>query len=77
MLAQPKSAPIVKIMRSPQMTDPETTAYTVQQVAERLQATEAEIRKLLRTGQLKGFKMGQRWRISRAELVKFMGGDAS
>ena len=48
----------------------------VNEVARILQVTEWTVRKLLRRGHLKGFKMkGMRgWRIRRADLTEFMEG---
>lgn len=47
-------------------------ALTVQQVAERLQAKEEHIRVLLRRGDLKGFKVGDLWRIKEVDLDDYI-----
>lgn len=48
---------------------------TVQQVAERLQVTEWTVRDWLRTGRLKGFRLGGRksgWRIGSSDFERFI-----
>jgi len=45
---------------------------TVSEVAAMLRVHKATVRRLLREGQLLGFKIHQRWRIPRCELNDFM-----
>ena len=45
---------------------------TVQQVAEMLQMNEEVIRRYLRDGRIKGFKVGRDWRVKEKDLEKFI-----
>jgi len=49
-------------------------AYTTKQAAEYLQISEWTVRRYLREGVIKGFKLGQSWRIKESELDKLMEG---
>lgn len=47
--------------------------YTVQQVAEKLQLKDITVQRMLRGGQLKGFKINKRiWRIPKDEIDKYV-----
>ncbi len=50
----------------------EDTLLTPGQVAERLQLQERTVTRWLRTGYLRGFKLGKEWRVSSADLRSFM-----
>ena len=53
----------------------EEKIYTVEEIAEKLKVKNYTVREWLRTGQLKGFKMGGRvWRVKESELKKFING---
>ncbi len=45
---------------------------TPPQVAERLQIDERNVTQWLRKGHLRGFKLGKVWRVSAADLGKFL-----
>lgn len=42
--------------------------YTVAEVAKILRVSEATVRTLLESGELKGFKVGNQWRINEEDL---------
>lgn len=46
--------------------------FTPAEVAEILQVTVQTVKNHLRKGTLKGFKVGNRWRIKEADLQEFM-----
>jgi excisionase family DNA binding protein len=46
--------------------------YTVQDAAKALRVNPATIRHWLKTGRLKGVKMGRRWRIRESDLEVFL-----
>ena len=46
--------------------------YTVKQVADLLQVREYTVAEYLRQGKLKGFKVGNRWRIKEEDLKEFV-----
>lgn len=47
--------------------------YTVQQVAEKLQLKDITVQRMLRNGQLKGFKINNRiWRIPKSEFEEYV-----
>ena len=46
--------------------------YTVKQVAEILQVAEYTVAELLREKKLKGFKVGNRWRVPEKNLKEFI-----
>jgi len=50
----------------------EDTLLTPVQVAERLQLQERTVTRWLRTGYLRGFKLGKEWRVSSSDLRSFM-----
>ncbi|HLZ71448.1 MAG TPA: helix-turn-helix domain-containing protein [Dehalococcoidia bacterium] len=53
----------------------DTTLLSVEDVAERVKASPATVRRWLRSGQLRGIRLGGRklgWRISEAELRRFL-----
>ena len=53
----------------------EEKVYTVEEIAELLKVKVYTVREWLRTGKLKGFKMGGRvWRVKESELDKFING---
>ena len=45
---------------------------TLQETAEILSISEVGVRRLLKTGKLKGFKVGGLWRISKEEINRFL-----
>lgn len=49
-------------------------SYTVREAAEILNANAYTIRKLLRQGRLRGFKLTNHWRIKSEDLERFMRG---
>jgi excisionase family DNA binding protein len=51
--------------------------YSVEQVAERLGLHVRTVRAYLRTGRLKGVRIGKQYRISQADLNALIGGGAS
>jgi len=58
-------------------TPPSATVLTVNQVAAELQYRRAEVHALIRSGRLKVIDDQQpmyRWRVSRAELDRYVGG---
>lgn len=46
---------------------------TVGQVAGLLQCHERKVQNMLASGELKGFKLGPHWRISKAVVLEFVG----
>ncbi len=50
----------------------EDTLLTPGQVAERLQLQERTVTRWLRTGYLRGFKLGKEWRVSSEDLYSFI-----
>lgn len=48
--------------------------FTVDEVAKQLQVLPATVREWLKSGQLKGIKIGRLWRIRQEELDKFLKG---
>lgn len=46
--------------------------YTVQEAAPILKLSEKEIYQLLYRGEIKGFKKGHRWLLSRREIQKYL-----
>ncbi len=50
----------------------EDTLLTPDQVAERLQLQERTVTRWLRTGYLRGFKLGKEWRVSSEDLRSFI-----
>ncbi len=50
----------------------EDTLLTPVQVAERLQLQERTVTRWLRTGYLRGFKLGKEWRVSSEDLRSFI-----
>ena len=50
----------------------EDALLTPSQVAERLQLQERTVTRWLRTGYLRGFKLGKEWRVSSKDLRSFM-----
>jgi excisionase family DNA binding protein len=49
-----------------------TQVYTVQEVANLLNAHIETVRRLLRDKRLKGFKLNHSWRISKEQLQEFL-----
>lgn len=56
------------------MGEPAEQVYTPEQVAEHLQVSLKTIMLYLRSGKLKGFKVGRLWRIRERDLEAFMRG---
>lgn len=48
---------------------------TVERAAQLLDVTPACVRKMLREGELKGFKAGKGWRILKADAMAFIGAE--
>lgn len=46
--------------------------YTIAEVAEMLKVSEGGVRKWLKTGKLKGVKLGRIWRIRKSDLEEFL-----
>lgn len=46
--------------------------YTIKEVAELLKVSDGGVRKWLKTGKLKGIKLGRIWRISKSDLEEFI-----
>ncbi|MHB0978876.1 MAG: helix-turn-helix domain-containing protein [Thermoleophilia bacterium] len=46
--------------------------YTVNQVAEMLQTAPLTIRRYLKAGKIRGFKVGKDWRITESDLQAFI-----
>lgn len=51
-----------------------TMIYTVEQVAEILQVSVATVRKHIKAGRLKGFRVGPLLRVKKEDLDRFMNG---
>lgn len=45
---------------------------TVKQLAEFLQVSEMTIKRALKSGSLKGFKIGRDWRVEKEEVIKWI-----
>lgn len=67
---QPPPAPV--IVQTPQEQADERTAWTVAAFAESISAHEDTVRRLLRSGELRGFKINQEWRISEDERKRWV-----
>ena len=52
-----------------------TTAYTVQEVAEILHKTPTTVRKYIKDGELRAKQVGRPWYITERALEEFLGGD--
>jgi excisionase family DNA binding protein len=50
----------------------ESSYFTLQQVAERLQVSEMTVRRWVRRGELPAIKLGQQWRIRDDDLRDFL-----
>jgi len=46
--------------------------YTIKEVAELLKVSDGGVRKWLKTGKLKGIKLGRIWRIKKSDLDEFV-----
>jgi len=46
--------------------------YTIKEVAELLKVSDGGVRKCLKTGKLKGIKLGRIWRIKKSDLEEFI-----
>jgi len=46
--------------------------YTIKEVAELLKVSDGGVRKWLKTGKLKGIKLGRIWRIKNSDLDEFV-----
>jgi len=46
--------------------------YTIKEVAELLKVSDGGVRKWLKTGKLKGSKLGRIWRIKKSDLDEFV-----
>jgi excisionase family DNA binding protein len=50
---------------------------SLSETARALSTTEQVVRRALRTGELKGFKVGREWRITREAIERKIDGDAA
>jgi excisionase family DNA binding protein len=48
--------------------------YTVEEVAKTLKVSEQVVRRWLRSGRLKGVRIGHLWRVRKSDLEKFLEG---
>ncbi len=46
--------------------------YTIKEVAELLKVSDGAVRKWLKSGKLKGIKLGRIWRIKKSDLDEFV-----
>jgi len=46
--------------------------YTIKEVAELFKVSDGGVRKWLKTGKLKGIKLGRIWRIKKSDLDEFV-----
>lgn len=46
--------------------------YTIKEVAELLKVSDGGVRKWLKSGKLKGIKLGRIWRIKKSDLDEFV-----
>jgi excisionase family DNA binding protein len=46
--------------------------YSADEIAEKLSLTPRVVRELLKSGELKGIKIGRSWRVSESNLNKFL-----
>ncbi len=46
--------------------------YTIKEVAELLKVSDGAVRKWLKSGKLKGIKLGRIWRIKKSDLEEFV-----
>lgn len=49
--------------------------FTPEEIAEKLKVTRLTVHRWLRSGDLKGFKAGKMWRVTREDLEKFLNRD--
>ncbi len=47
--------------------------FTPEEIAEKLKVTRLTVHRWLRSGELKAFKAGRLWRITRVDLESFLG----
>lgn len=69
--ARAKTTPSVPPERR-RMDEPMGTVYTPEQLAEQWRVTRHTVLTYLRTGKLKGFKVGRCWRIRECDLSAFI-----
>ena len=55
----------------------ENQLFTPTQIAKRLQVNERTVTQWLRTGHIRGFKIGKEWRISLADFEAFLEASAN
>ena len=48
--------------------------YTPDEIAEKLKISEQTVRKYLRQEKIKGFKLGNSWRVKEKDLLEFIDG---
>ena len=48
------------------------TLLTIEQVAEQLKVSTRTVRRIMDTDQLKGFKIGKRWRFTQSEVEAYL-----
>lgn len=73
--ARNEATPIIDVIQGrAQAMAPEIRVYEVPDVSQLLRSTDSEIRHLLRTGQLRGFKIGQKWRVPHNAVIDFING---
>lgn len=56
-------------------SDPDLQAYTIAEVCKALKLSKRSVKAMLYRGEIRGFKMGNRWRISQGELRRLLGYD--
>lgn len=54
-----------------------TTTYTPKEVATALKISENTVRRMLRSGELPGIKIGQQWRVTYKQLVSILKSDTT
>ena len=59
-------------MKSKKVEVKSESIFTADEVAERLRTHRYTVYKLLREGKLKGFRVSNQWRVTAAELERFM-----
>lgn len=73
MLALKDQTPVVDVIQNKKVHHaPDIQVYEVPDVSHLLKSNDNEIRHLLRTGQLRGFKVGQKWRVPHSAIIEFI-----
>ena len=66
-----------EINRIRQYTQAPAQILTAQEAAELLKVHKRTVQNLLKTGELRGTKVGRAWRIHRAEIFRFIDGNSN